>query len=254
MADMNTNNHGGASAACLLVKAYENGEANGGSIDWSDVDEAHEVALREVEAERRARKEQGGRETLADWLIGNVLTEAQLNVTPPGHTRALRYFTPSVETTPCQNGGSEDLSRGNKMRAEPESGEDGELGGLGLTLSSSVVESVAHVAAQVAAAAPGDCRDLGAIGAFMRDWVASEAELSALNLKEINEPSYGAADDARRAEIEGRFAASLKKLLGKASVTGLRVDFPGEPRGPAIHVYMNPCLSNSFQGGLVVLL
>ncbi len=44
--------------ACkLLTKAYENGAANGGSMDWSDVDLAHEAALKAIAtAEREVAK------------------------------------------------------------------------------------------------------------------------------------------------------------------------------------------------------
>lgn len=357
MTETNWNNPGQASAASLLVRAYGNAEANGGSVSLSEIDEAYKAAVRELARNAVAQEAQQAHESLAEWLIFNLLNESQLNVTPPGYSKALRYFTPSgrvesrwadggegywnesgdVFTAPIdiaewgakiechgasqaeaeflrrrvlgelalaasdQNDHGERSTQGDKAQgsdAEPadmglaqpgsqsaqfstpdcpacgcvrdgqclchstenkvsidvESEEITELENFGITLSDRLVESVAHVAAQLAAVVPGDCRDLGGIGRFMQQWVADEAELLALNVKESNADSFGADDEALRARLEGAFEASLKKLLGKASVTGLRVDFPGESRGPAIRVYMNPCLSNSFQGGLVVLL
>lgn len=38
-------NDNARAAAVILVTAYRNGEANGGSIDWSDLDAAYELAL-----------------------------------------------------------------------------------------------------------------------------------------------------------------------------------------------------------------
>jgi hypothetical protein len=36
-----------AEAACkALIKAYNDGEKNGGSIEWSDLDHAHQLALK----------------------------------------------------------------------------------------------------------------------------------------------------------------------------------------------------------------
>ena len=36
-----------AEASCkALIRAYANGEKNGGSIEWSELDHAHELALK----------------------------------------------------------------------------------------------------------------------------------------------------------------------------------------------------------------
>lgn len=43
-------------ASSVLVMAYANGLSNGGSIDWTDVDRAHEHALRSQRMLLRARK------------------------------------------------------------------------------------------------------------------------------------------------------------------------------------------------------
>lgn len=39
----------------MLKQAYENGEADGGEMDWNDVDQAHDQALHALSLERRFR-------------------------------------------------------------------------------------------------------------------------------------------------------------------------------------------------------
>jgi hypothetical protein len=39
-----------------LVRAYKNGKANGGSIEWNDLDHAHLLAQRALKAETKKLK------------------------------------------------------------------------------------------------------------------------------------------------------------------------------------------------------
>lgn len=93
--------------------------------------------------------------------------------------------------------------------------------------------------------------DHGKIPPFMRKWAEAEATLSALNLKSCNDSSWGEDDEAERDALEKQFFAELKALL-KDAVKGLKTEFAGEPRGPAIRVQWEGCPSFSFGGGLVI--
>lgn len=47
-----------ALAACVtLIEAYKRGERNGGSVDWDDVDAAHDIALLAVRSSKRLKKQ-----------------------------------------------------------------------------------------------------------------------------------------------------------------------------------------------------
>lgn len=92
----------------------------------------------------------------------------------------------------------------------------------------------------------------GRIQPLIEDWVAAEHQLSLTNLKDINE-GLTEAEEAERDRLEHEFTGKLGEFLVKPqAVTGFKVEFPGEPRGPAVRVMWDNCPSNSLGGGLVI--
>lgn len=92
----------------------------------------------------------------------------------------------------------------------------------------------------------------GKIPVLIENWIKAERALTLLNQKDSNE-GLDEVDEAERAQIEREFAQMAADLLGGVGVVeGFRVDYPGEPRGPAIRLYWNGCPTNSMGGGIII--
>lgn len=115
------------------------------------------------------------------------------------------------------------------------------------------IAAMAQNAAFVALAIAGvHGEEGGSIPLLVEDWVKTEATLGSLNVKDCN---YGLseAEDADRKRIEAYFSKRLANALAKkGSAKGLKIEYAGEPRGPAIRVFWDGCPSNGFGGGLII--
>lgn len=108
--------------------------------------------------------------------------------------------------------------------------------------------NVAFVAIQLASVTMSG--DHGKIPVLIQNWVETEHALSKMNVEESN---VGEIDDAQQSKLQSDFAGHVRELLVKTkAVSNVKIEFPGEPRGPAIRLSWDGCASNSLGGGLIL--
>lgn len=111
-----------------------------------------------------------------------------------------------------------------------------------------LANNIAFVAVELASVTMSD--DHGKIQVLIKNWIETEHALSKMNVEESN---TGETDETRQSMLQSEFTGQVRDLLVKTkAVSGVKVEFPGEPRGPAIRLYWDNCRSNSLGGGLII--